>query len=298
MRSRHLPTIFLLLVIFAIASCSSKPKPRANAIGVRLGVAYPTASFASNDLSLAASDDAVNNSATLRQPFVIQFAESLEGHVYSQWVLDFAEVNLNDIPPALEINNDNETYRSLTNKNPNEFMIKRSQTFIDKFLIRYPRLEEEINSRSEPSLSADVDLGIISFGKLWGIFGTSSEANRWFSIGGGPLLQYTYGKYEINVCGPYTIKGDKHLGLGQYTRVGECTNKGELATKHLSEFGFGVLAHIKLYSYIGDNFEINIHEHDIYTVMGENTDYEFGNVSTSVTIVLQDYNLFSIYARF
>ena len=97
MRSRPLlPIVLLLLITITIASCSYTPKPRGNAIGLRLGAVTTQSSFESDNItyttqsgipqiarqSVIKNDPEVNSSSVLRQPVAIQLEEASESYLF------------------------------------------------------------------------------------------------------------------------------------------------------------------------------------------------------------------------
>ena len=198
MISRPLPVILLLLITLTISSCSHTPKPRGNAVGLRLGQVDTQPSFEIDNItyttqsgtprtarkSVIKHDEKVNSSKVLRQPIAIQLEEASKGHLFSQYYFDISRIISYDLPPALN-GSDNQTYGSLISANPRTFSIKRSQTFTDGFVINNPKYKKIIDNLSEPSLSADVDITTASFGKIWGFFFSSSESHRWLTLGLG-----------------------------------------------------------------------------------------------------------------
>ena len=311
MRSRSIPVILLLLITLTIASCSHTPKPRGNAIGLRYGETTTSSTFSSDNITLTDQsgtpstsrrsvigyESKVNSSSVERQPIAIQLEEASEGRLFSQYFFDIARITSYDIPPVLN-GLDNQTYGTLISANPSIFSIKKSQTFTDGFVINNPKYKKVIDNLSEPSLSADVDVTTTSFGKLWGFYFSTSERHRWTTFGLGLGLSYTYGEYKVNACDPYTIKGTlQPVGLGPGSREGVCLKKTNLYSKHLSNFGGGIAGLLKLYSYIGDTFEFNLMELDIYA----NKPAPAGDAVDDVLEVeysAQYSNLFSLYARF
>ncbi|MDG2198177.1 MAG: hypothetical protein P8O70_15115 [SAR324 cluster bacterium] len=243
------------------------------------------------------NDPMVNSSSVLRQPIAFQLEEASEGHLFSQYFFDISRITSYDIPPVLN-GLDNQTYSTLINANSGTFSIKKSQTFTDGFVINNPKYKKVIDNLSEPSLSADVDVTTSSFGKLWGFFFSSSESHRWLTIGAGLGITYTYGEYKVNVCDPYTVRGTlQPIGIGADSREGICLKKSNLYSKRLSNFGVGIAALIKLYSYIGDTFELNLVELDAYAnkpiVTGDAEDDVF-----EVQYNAMYQNVLSLYVRF
>jgi hypothetical protein len=299
MRSRSLlPVILILLVALAIASCGTGfPKPRANAVGLRFGGALPSAEFTDRG-TVIETNNQVNSVPKVRQPLAFQFGELRAAHLFFIPYFDISRITAYDIPPSLN-GLDNQTYEDLSLDNPNTFSIKRSQTFTDRFVNNNPQYKDFINNLSEPSLSADIDLVSYSYGQIFGFY-FSGTRSRWLTIAGGLGISYSYGVYKVNVCDPYTVMGPSQLDSPVFSsgdsREGVCLKKSNLYSKHLSNFGFGYTAVFKFYSYVGDTFEFNLFEADVYrnipTFLGGGAD----------TILIPKYtaeyiNFMSLYYR-
>ena len=189
-------------------------------------------------------------------------------------------------------------------ENTGTFTIKKSETFTEEFVTYNPQFKDVIANLSEPSLSADIDADAATFGRSFGFFFTSSESHRWATLGVGLGLSYLYGEYKINVCNPYTITANTiasplQLLPSANSREGVCVNKNNLYLQRINHFGLAVDVLIKLYSYIGDTFEVNVFEIDAYIM--ESSWGTINNTKKDEILSLiynpQYLNIFSLYYR-
>ncbi len=267
MRIRILP-ILLILLMTLVAACSTKPRPRGLGIGLRQGINQPNANFRTDGEEIISTNNNVNANHEQRFPLFIQAEEDLiTNWLFTQWFFDVAQANVVDIPPVL----DNITYSELETANTvngekQAFSVESSQTKISIFYNKSSNYQSLIDARSEPSLSADYSETTLTAGKSWGVFYPYSESSRWVTLGIGLGVGYTEGMYSVNLCDPFVVTADTIEGISGFaeTRKGECQGKTELYKNRISNLGLAINVILKIYSYVGDTFEINFIEADVF----------------------------------
>lgn len=257
MRFRSL--LIVILALAALGGCTNqKPEPRKFGIGFNLGDYSSNSEFEGIE---SQQDSGINRDELFVNPYVslkIQLDETLiNNNVYTTYNIDWNLVEENDVAPKLTRTSYSGLAREnlTTDGNLPDYEIKKSDTGIEAFADRYPEYATKISAALKPALSADYQIGVITFGRLWGAFFLPSGEHRLFSIGLGPNITYSEGWYEINLCDPYFLLAT--LNVSQYGK-GECRNKTNLTTQRISNFGLGAHGQFILYSYIGKKYEINI----------------------------------------
>ena len=271
MRSR--PLLLTILLLIVIGGQSYATNPRKLGIGFRYGYYEDQTRFrgkgsGDSNTYISYSSD-VNNKRYRQFPIYIQFNENLINNwSFTNWFLDYNQSSVYDSPPILS----GTSYDSLIKLNTingqtNDFSIKSNQTLIAIFSSNYPQYNSLIDSKSEPSMSADFDVQTVVAGKTWGVFIPLGNNHRLFTLGLGLGISYTIGEYRINICDPYIVAGGIISPTGpllEEYREGKCSNKINLYKQNSSNFGLGGNGTVKLYSYIGESIEFNFFEADMY----------------------------------
>jgi hypothetical protein len=259
MRSRFLLLTILLLILFCDYAYA-ETKPRKLGLYFRSGVYTDSSSITDGDIEYAESTTGVTTETQLI-PVALQLDEDLLNNwAYTSWFVSLEQIFVEDMPPALK----GTTYQGLinTNKSNNgskDFSIISEQTNIDEFTLRHPKYKSQIDALSEPSLSGDLNLWMLVFGKSLGVFIPIGERHRLISIGLGLGVGYTEGHYAVNLCDPYIVEGDPSgRGFnGRKFRKGICSNKSEIYSGRMNYFGLAYNFEFYIYSYIGETFELN-----------------------------------------
>lgn len=250
------------MMVFGVYAHATKPRK----FGVGLVYGYNIdGTYFKDDKNnkFIGQDDYINktNSEVSTLPVSIQFDEKLLGnYAYTTPLLIIRFAQVEDLPPLLK----NTTYSNLISENTyagetSDFFLKKNQNRIEEFASSNPSYQSEIDSKSNPALSSDYNFYHFSYGQVWGIFLPVGGEHRILSVGAGAGISYTTGDFTVNLCDPYRIKGKLIKGLfgaGDY-RKGICENKSALFDSSLSHLSIAVLAEFYVYSYIGDQFEIN-----------------------------------------
>ena len=278
MKFRSLLIVLILLLVSSEYIFSTEP--RKAGIGFRYGYYQDQTLFrgkgSEDDNTYISYSNEVNNKKYRQFPILIQFDENLINNwAFTNWFLDYNQSSVYDLPPKLIGTSYKELIQLNTiNDQTNDFSIKSNQTLISEFSSKYSYYQSLIDSKSQPSLSADFDVQTVVVGKTWGVFIPLKNHHRIFTIGLGVGISYTLGEFRVNICDPYIVSGGiitpKGTMLEDY-REGTCSNKTNLYKQNSSNFGLGANGAIKIYSYIGERIEFNFFEYDIY---GVNPTYE------------------------
>ena len=260
----------------------SETKPRKIGIGIRAGLNMGQVLFNDeNGQDYTASDhyddlDINKSNTEIRFPFFFQFDEILLNNwAFTTWVAHFDTANYIDTPPSLKSGG---RYRKLVEENTsngviNQFSVPSNLTHISNFKSKFPQYQSKIDSMSEPSLSADMNISAIFLSKSYGIFIPVSNRHRLLEIGVGLGVSYNLGNYAVNLCDPFLITGKIMKGVTGDSFEGICRNKFEIFSKNLSHFGLILTLPFSLYSYIGDSFEFNffngVSSQNIYEIGAE-----------------------------
>jgi len=270
--------ISIFLIIFSHNTLVfSETKSKKRGIGIRYGSYTDSSSFkASADRggdTYISYNSEVNNKAYPRSPIAIQFFEEslINNWSFKKSYFSYDKLFVKDMPPVLKDENYKELIEdSIDLSDQVNILLKADQTLTSTFTLNFPEYEAKINSFSEPSLSVDYEIVNITLGYQYGIFIPQSERHRWLSAALGLGLGHSYGKYSVNICDPYIIVGGKIIPdyWGPFSfrpyRNGICSNKSELYSKTISNFGLSISAMISIYSYVGENFEISLWGGEIY----------------------------------
>ncbi len=264
--------LFIFSLLSSYAESSAETKSRKLGIGIRGGLYYDKTSFgdetkyidrgtSQNEPELFYEPDPlINPNISRRFPILFQFDENLiKNWAYTKIILNFDIMEVEDVPPYLN----NTSYSDLIDSCPSsnhygQCIVNSSNTFTDEFKSSYPKYSDQIESKSNPSLSADFSVSAIFLGKLWGIFYPINDRHRIFQIGLGIGLGSYSGKYSINVCDPYVFDIIP-TELNSFTyHDGNCEKKSELFSENISFVAPSTAFDFILYSYVGDSFEFNI----------------------------------------
>ena len=263
MKFRSLLIFLILLMVFG--GYAYAIKPREAGIGFKYGYTTDTTSFkgtAANDTTVYIDRDFsenINNRGTTQIPVFVQFDEELMGDSsFTYWFFDLTRLVQKDHPPKLKGTDFTTLIRNQI------YEVPTASTYAAEFANNYPQYSSIIDNAFNPSLSADYYVNTITFGKTWGIFYASSERHRWGTIGVGIGINYIEGSYSINVCDPYLLSSEESaVSLKGEFREGICKKKTELYTAKINHFSGEGNIPFRLYSYIGDTFEINLVEVDV-----------------------------------
>ena len=301
MNNKTIFFVFIFLILFS--GCSDKTRSRGNGIGLREGYNISKANFIANNWPVTASDDNVNILAEKRFPIFVQLEENLNSNwVSSQQYFDISSEKVSDLPPTLNTF----TYADLIKQNSvngieQTFSVPGALTQTLNFLEEYPEYQSIADSLSDPAVSADYSVSNIVGGKRWGVFYPASESNRFFTVGYGFGINYSDGYYSINFCDPYVVTTEKielpvTVNNQTHSRKGICSNKVKLYENKLSQWGISTSLILKLYSFVGEDFEINLIETESYTSFLDRT-FESNRSSLEPIFRKSFTNLVSIIYR-
>jgi len=263
MNSKNLLLVISIFLFFS-TYCYSQTLPRKSGLGLRYGISASDTSFQQNNTfyigTYQNANYKINNSPTIRTPLFIQFDEDLiTNWASSSSLITFDQINQKDIPPAPN--------NGAFDNSPNfDYQIKTVDT--NGFPDGFSKYQSQIDSLSNPSLSADVHITNVNWIKHWSIFFPSGKY-RILPIKLGVGLSYSYGDYQINLCDPYLIKAG--LIDVQYTQQepyqeGICLNKFNIIQNNsYHEIGIGISSELTIYSYIDENFEFNFFQQGGYS---------------------------------
>jgi len=247
----RLISLALLLAVSVTACSSGKTKPRAFGIGIRQGSVVDKNQIEGTDGEVYAessldSADALNDETYPRFPVFIQFDENLfENWAFGEAVVDYSPMSAKDIPPSLR---EGYTYGG-KDIIINDSDLDNSKTNIAIFRSTYPEYASKIDAATNPTISADYDLKLLTFGYQIGVFLPLSERHRILTFGAGFGLNYIDGIFFVNLCDPYRI----------LDKQGFCKNKQELLNASFSSgIDTSVTSKVIGYSYIGEDLEFNI----------------------------------------
>jgi len=233
------------------------------------------------------------------ETFFIQSSENALSDFRSYiWLYDYTRLHGKDIPPVLK----EKKYSDLINSGT--YDVPYEDTYAGDFADTFPQYSDKINQSSNPSLSADYDLTKISISLVGYLFLPYQApmlglGHRVFTLGLGFGVGYTNGYYRVNVCDPFSISTE----IKNSSRKRFCLNKNELFSARVSYLSFEGNAVLKLYSYIGDSFELNIFEGEGFAQLSESISNRITIGSHEETVLTPNLayfrvNPFSIVFRF
>lgn len=263
MRSPSLLLTILLLIVFG-GQAYAETKPRKFGLYFRNGAYKDGSKITDGDMEYVKSAAQIGQEFQLI-PIALQLNEDLLSNwAYTSWFVSLEQIFVEDMPPVLK----GTTYNGLIDTyeatfGATNFSITSEQTLINEFILRHPAYKSQVDALSEPSLSADLNLWMLVFGKNIGVFIPIGERHRLLSFGLGLGVGYTEGSYTINLCDPYIVELEPSISYGRglrgnETRKGICSNKSEIYAGKINHFGLASNIEFYLYSYIGDSFELNL----------------------------------------
>ena len=293
MNSKFLLLILSSFILFT-TYCYSQTKPRKSGLGLRYGIIGSDASFQHNGTfyigSYENSSYKINNSPEIRNPFFIQFDEELiTNWASSDSKITFDQLTQNDIPPA-------PTNQAFDNSPNFDYEIRTSET--RGFPTILSKYQTQINSLSNPSLSANIDVININWIKQWGVFIPFGNY-RIFPIKLGLGVSYSTGEYEINLCDPYIIKSGlidvPYTAQEPYQR-GVCSNKLNIVRNNTyQDIGLGLSSEFTVYSYIDEDFEFNFFQQVSYSSIPSVSVFDKENLNPVFKFLAFNFISFILY---
>jgi len=319
MQKSFVAIIQLFILLISASFVEATPPLRKAGIGYRYGFIEKSVIFSSQygsserDISPSTgeiegvnsyvyTDTAVSEATYTRSPVAIQFPENPAGgnsdiFAVHSFIIDYSGFEFKDLPPKLI---DGLNYIDLINAN--YLSILSDDTNLSKFKEEFPEYQGVIDSLVEPSLSADYKSESLSLGWQFNLFFPFWTNNRIAQFGFGFGFALLNGSYTIKLCDPYIISAESKKNVRGYNfREVICSNETELYTHSFLRLVPFSLIHLKGYSYIGDNLEINFLEFDVLTPGADITNFDFHGVNLGsedkkmkTTLWNSEYNLFSV----